>query len=231
MNVKSVKTANQHDLAEFIRSIILLAEIFSNFENWRGTYVNEWFNWYFESAHPTLNSIFAFDLLVKISRYVSAYRVVETERVKKFVVFVEGDSEFVALPPIFTALGMTGIDFSMKNSVRFINLEGKDRLQRDKIRINLAKFREDEISYFLIFDNDLNVRSYIEDLKREKLIEDGHYLIWDAKFEDNFGEEAIKKTQASSISDMGKVMGQVMPGVNGRADGAKISQIVKEKLT
>jgi hypothetical protein len=143
MNIRSVKTVNQHDLTEFIRSIILLIQIFNQFENWRGTYVDEWFNWYFESVHPRLNSIYAFDLLVKISRYVSAYRVVEIERVKRFVIFVEGDSEFVALPSIFKALGVTGIDFGIKNSVRFINLEGKDSVQKDRIRINLAKFKED----------------------------------------------------------------------------------------
>jgi hypothetical protein len=193
MNIRSVKTVNQHDLTEFIRSIILLIQIFNQFENWRGTYVDEWFNWYFESVHPRLNSIYAFDLLVKISRYVSAYRVVEIERVKRFVIFVEGDSEFVALPSIFKALGVTGIDFGIKNSVRFINLEGKDSVQKDRIRMNLAKFREDDISYFIILDNDLNVRNDIEDLKREGLIEDSQYLIWDNKFEGNFGEEAILK--------------------------------------
>lgn len=193
MNIKSVDTENQYALSEFIKSIILLVQIFNYFEEWRGVYVDEWFNWYFESSHPLLNSGYAHDLLVKISKYVSAYRVVETKRLKKFVVFVEGDSEFVALPPIFDALGVLGIKFDIKNSVKFINLKGKDSLQRDKIRINLAKFREEQISYFLILDNDADVKDYIEDLKREGLIENRHYLIWENKFEDNFGEEAILK--------------------------------------
>lgn len=193
MNIKSVDTANQNSLTEFIKSIILLIQIFNYFENWRGIYVDEWFNWYFESSHPWLNSFYGHELLVMISKYVSTYRVVKTERLKKFVVFVEGDSEFVALPPIFKALGVLGIDFEIKNSVRFINLEGKDRTQREKIRTNLAKFREEEVSYFLVLDNDANVERYIEDLKREELMEDNHYLIWENKFEDNFGEEAILK--------------------------------------
>lgn len=42
--------------------------------------------------------------------------------------------------------------------------------------------------------------------------------------------EAISKTKASSMQDMGKVMSFVMPQVSGKADGAKVSQIVKEKL-
>jgi hypothetical protein len=191
MNIKSVDTENQYALSEFIKSIILLIQIFNYFENWRGVYVDESFNWYFESAHPRLNSFYGFDLLVKISQYVKAYRVVQTERVKRFVIFVEGNSEFVALPPIFKALGVIGIDSGITNSVRFINLEGKDRVQSEKIKINLEKFREDEISYFLILDNDPNVGRYIEDLKRAGLMEDNHYLIWERKFEDNFGEDTI----------------------------------------
>jgi hypothetical protein len=44
-------------------------------------------------------------------------------------------------------------------------------------------------------------------------------------------KNAISKTDASQISDMGKVMGVVMPEVKGKADGATISKIVKEELS
>lgn len=43
-------------------------------------------------------------------------------------------------------------------------------------------------------------------------------------------DEAIAQTGASSPADMGKVMGVLMPKVQGRADGGKISQTVKAKL-
>lgn len=43
-------------------------------------------------------------------------------------------------------------------------------------------------------------------------------------------EEAIKETGASSPGDMGKVMGVLMPKVQGRADGSKVSQLVRAKL-
>lgn len=43
-------------------------------------------------------------------------------------------------------------------------------------------------------------------------------------------ESAIKKTGASSISDIGKVMSVVMPEVKGKSDGALVSKIVKDKL-
>ena len=191
MNIKSIDTENQYSLAEFLKSVILLIQIFNKFENWRGIYVDDGFNWYFESVHPRLNLTFAHNLLVEISKFVSVYNVVQTDRLKKFIIFVEGSSEFEALPPIFEALGVVGINFNIKNSVKFINLEGKDSIQRDKIKLNLKKYREEEVSYFLIIDNDQNVGVYIDDLKREGLLEDGYYLIWDETFEDNFSEETI----------------------------------------
>ncbi len=43
-------------------------------------------------------------------------------------------------------------------------------------------------------------------------------------------EQAISQTGAKTISDMGKVMGALMPQVKGKADGGLVSKIVKEKL-
>lgn len=42
--------------------------------------------------------------------------------------------------------------------------------------------------------------------------------------------EAIAETGASSAKDTGKVMGRIMPKVKGKADGSKISLIVKQLL-
>jgi len=42
--------------------------------------------------------------------------------------------------------------------------------------------------------------------------------------------EAIAETGAASPQDMGKVMGAVMPKVGGRADGQRVSALVKDKL-
>jgi uncharacterized protein YqeY len=44
-------------------------------------------------------------------------------------------------------------------------------------------------------------------------------------------KEAISQTNSSSMGDMGKVMGALMPKVKGKADGGLISKIVREKLT
>jgi hypothetical protein len=44
-------------------------------------------------------------------------------------------------------------------------------------------------------------------------------------------KEAISETQATSMTDMGKVMGVLMPKVKGKADGNLVSEIVKKELT
>jgi hypothetical protein len=44
-------------------------------------------------------------------------------------------------------------------------------------------------------------------------------------------KEAIEKTGASSMKDMGKIMAEVMPKIKGKADGSSISKVVKELLT
>lgn len=43
-------------------------------------------------------------------------------------------------------------------------------------------------------------------------------------------DEAVTKTGASQMSDMGKVMGYLAPQIKGKADGQMVSGIVREKL-
>lgn len=43
-------------------------------------------------------------------------------------------------------------------------------------------------------------------------------------------ESAIQDTGASSMADMGKVIGSVMAKAQGRADGSRVSALVKSKL-
>lgn len=43
--------------------------------------------------------------------------------------------------------------------------------------------------------------------------------------------DAISKTGASSVKDMGKVIGMVMGRIKGQADGSRVSAMVKSKLT
>ena len=43
-------------------------------------------------------------------------------------------------------------------------------------------------------------------------------------------EQSIDSTGASSIKDMGKVMGMLKPQLQGRADMSKVSQLIKSRL-
>jgi uncharacterized protein YqeY len=44
-------------------------------------------------------------------------------------------------------------------------------------------------------------------------------------------DQTIEETQASSLKDLGKVMKSVIPKLGGRAEGALINQLVKERLS
>jgi uncharacterized protein YqeY len=44
-------------------------------------------------------------------------------------------------------------------------------------------------------------------------------------------KEAITQTGATSMADMGKLMGALMPKVKGKADGNLVSSIVKQNLS
>jgi uncharacterized protein len=43
-------------------------------------------------------------------------------------------------------------------------------------------------------------------------------------------DQAVADTGASSVKEMGKVIGMVMPKVKGRADGKRVSTMVRERL-
>ncbi len=43
--------------------------------------------------------------------------------------------------------------------------------------------------------------------------------------------EVVKETNANDITDIGKVMGALMPKIKGKADGAMVSKMVREELS
>jgi len=47
----------------------------------------------------------------------------------------------------------------------------------------------------------------------------------------NLIREAISQTGATTMADMGKVMGVLMPKTKGKADGSLVSKIVREQLS
>jgi uncharacterized protein YqeY len=75
-------------------------------------------------------------------------------------------------------------------------------------------------------------RKDLADKEKEELAILSEYLPEQMLEEDirKLVKEAIEKTGASEIKDMGKVMQELMPKVKGKADGNLVGRIVKEFL-
>jgi hypothetical protein len=194
-NINTIDVSNTYKLKTFIELIISLIRFFNNSLNFLGIYTDDYFNQYFKSAHPSLNSIFGSKILEGISIFISNfYKIIEFGRIKEIKIFVEGKSEFEGLPKIFSEFGLfSSLNARLSHNLDFINMEGKDRIQKNKIEYILNILKKANSDCFIIIDNDENVKQYVDDLIRSNLIERNHILIWQNKFEDNFEEEFILK--------------------------------------
>jgi uncharacterized protein YqeY len=107
-----------------------------------------------------------------------------------------------------------GADASEDDEVAVLQRERKRRLEsatayRDAGRQDLAEGEEREAEL---------IQGYLpEQLSDEEL----HAIVGDA----------VAESGASSPQEMGRVMSLVMPRVQGRADGKRVSALVREKLT
>ncbi|MGB3296661.1 MAG: GatB/YqeY domain-containing protein [Phormidesmis sp.] len=109
--------------------------------------------------------------------------------------------------------------------------KGRDELNEAEelaILMQLAKQRRDSIKQFTDAGRD---ELADKEAKELEILEE--YLpaqLSDADIEAAV-VEAIAQTGATSMRDMGKVMGPVMQKLQGQADGGKVQAIVKSKLT
>ncbi len=87
---------------------------------------------------------------------------------------------------------------------------------RESISEYKAAGREDKV---VELKNEINVlQEYLpEQLSDEELV--------------GIVEEQIEKLGAQNMSDMGRVMGCIIPKIKGKADGSKVSKLVKERLS
>lgn len=90
-----------------------------------------------------------------------------------------------------------------------------------------AKQRRDSIEQFQAAGRDELV---LKETKELELIEVYLPKQMDEDTIKKLVDEAVVQTNATSASDIGKVMGVLMPKVKGKADGGIVSRIVKEKL-
>ncbi len=99
--------------------------------------------------------------------------------------------------------------------------------QVHEVLMKAAKQRKDSISQF----SDAGRTDLAEAEEYElKIIESYLPRMLDEDEIRNIASEIIEKTGASSSSDMGKVMGSLMPRVKGKADGALVNKVVRELL-
>ena len=97
-----------------------------------------------------------------------------------------------------------------------------------EVLMKAAKQRKESIDQFEAGD-----RKDLADIEREELKIIEHYLPEMMSKEEVRSEvrKKISEIGASSMADMGKVMGALMGSLKGKADGALISNVVKEELS
>lgn len=114
---------------------------------------------------------------------------------------------------------------------RFKSKEEKEALLTDEEAMEAimseAKKRKESIVEF-----EKGGRQELADKEKEELAILSVYLPEQMPKEDveKLVQQAIEKTGASGMKDMGKLMQELMPQIKGKADGSLVSQIVKELL-
>jgi hypothetical protein len=132
-------------------------------------------------------------------------------------------------------------------------MRAKDSMRRNTLRLVLSAIKEaevakqadlDDAAIMAIVQKAVKMRQEAEEEAKRAQRKD---LIDEAKQEISILEEylpaamsdealtaiveaAIAKSGASSLKEMGDVMKLVLPEVQGKADGGKVSQIVRQKL-
>lgn len=116
-------------------------------------------------------------------------------------------------------------------SIKNVEIEKRKDLDDNEVIEVLAKEvkqRQDSISEY----KKLGKEDEINKLEKEiEVLKDYLPRQLTRKEIENIVDQVIKRVDASSLADMGKVMGTIMPEVKGKADGRLISEIVKDKLS
>ena len=140
------------------------------------------------------------------------------------------------------------LDSDLKDAMR-----NKEALRRTVLRTMLSEIRNAEINFQTILDDEGIISVLTKQVQQRKDSVEAYAAANRQDLVDKETEEiniisvylpeqlpveeieeiiktAISEIGASTLSDMGKVMGLVMPQVRGRADGNIVNTIVTEKL-
>ncbi len=112
-----------------------------------------------------------------------------------------------------------------------IRVAGKGVLSEEQeveVLVSLAKKRRDAIEQFTV-----GKRPDLAEIELSELAVIEEYLPEPVSDEEVRAavEDIVAKTGATSMKDIGKVMGQAMKALKGKADGTKVQEIVKSLLS
>lgn len=112
-------------------------------------------------------------------------------------------------------------------SIRVGNVATLSEEQETDVLVNLAKKRRDAIEQFMA-GNRLDLAEVEQ--RELKVIE--KYLPEPVSDEEIRAtvQEIVRRTGATSMKEMGRVMGEAMKALKGKADGGKVQQAVKSLL-
>ena len=124
-----------------------------------------------------------------------------------------------------------GVIRLMLAAIKQIEVDERIELDNDRITTVLDKMAKQRRESITQFDSagrdDLTA---IEQAELEIILEYLPEALSDAEIND-LVEQSISATGASTIKDMGKLMGMLKPQLQGRADMSKVSQLIKSRLS
>ena len=124
-----------------------------------------------------------------------------------------------------------GVIRLMLSAIKQIEVDERIELDNDRITTVLDKMAKQRRESIAQFDsagrNDLTA---IEQAELAIILEYLPEALSDAEIND-LVEQSISATGATTIKDMGKLMGMLKPQLQGRADMGKVSQLIKSRLS
>lgn len=143
-----------------------------------------------------------------------------------YVIFVEGESEEIAVPIVAKALGHKDVGVEYTSRICVINLKGNGIIPN--LRNFLDYLKNTETGIFLIADGDKAVGKSISDFIREGRILENHQTIWKKEFEDTFESNFIIKALENICKKKGLESSLSSDELDKKRDKKKVGKILEE---
>jgi len=144
------------------------------------------------------------------------------------VIFVEGDTEEIAIPLLAEKFGITDIGIDIGKANRLVNLKGNGIIP--KLQQFLEYLKDSDVHAFLIADGDKSVAKSIEDFVRRGLIQEGDYKIWEKEFEDTFPSSMLVKAMSDLATKNDFIFTLSESDLENQRDSKKVADILQKHL-